>query len=122
MILQGQVVSGLGEASSWVKKIKKIFYKKMEMELFEGTLNIDVKRKYLLGTDVIKFSPNEYGGTQEVLVKECSVLGDKAYILRTKANENEQGTQPINIIEIVSNVNFREKYNLKDGDKIEIIM
>ena len=122
MILQGQVVSGLGEASSWVKKIKNVFSEKIGMELFEGTLNIDVNCEYLLGTDVIKFAPNEYGGTQEVLVKECSVLGNKSYILRTKANENEEGTQPINIIEIVSNVNFREKYNLKDGEKIEIII
>lgn len=122
MILQGQVVSGLGEASIWVKKIKNIFHEKTGMKLYEGTLNIDVNHKYLLGTDVMKFSPNEYGGTQEVLVKECSVLGNKAYILRTKANENGEGTQPINIVEIVSNVNFREKYNLKDGDKIEIII
>lgn len=122
MVLQGQVVSGLGEASIWVKKIKKVFQEKMEMELFEGTLNIDLNYKYLLGTDVINFAPNEYGGTQEVLVKECTVLGNKAYILRTKANENEEGTQPINIIEIVSNFNFRKKYNLKDGDKIEIII
>lgn len=122
MILQGQVVSGLGEASIWVKKIKKVFQEKMEMELFEGTLNVDLNYKYSLGKDVIKFAPNEYGGTQEVLVKECRVLGNRAYILRTNANEKEEGTQPINIIEIVSNVNFREQYNLKDGDKIEIKM
>jgi CTP-dependent riboflavin kinase len=76
----------------------------------------------LLGPDVIRFAPSEYGGTQEVLVKECKVLGNKSYMIRTKANENEKGTQPINIIEIVSDVNFREKYNLKDRDKIEIIL
>ena len=62
----------------------------------------------------------EYGGTQEVYIKDCSVLGQKAYILRTDKNSKPNGDHPLNLLEIVSDVNFREKYNLKDNDIVEI--
>lgn len=42
------------------------------------------------------------------------------YILRTEKNNKEGGDHPLNIIEIVADINFRETYNLKDNDEIEI--
>ena len=45
------------------------------------------------------------------------VLGHTSYILRP-----EKTAHKTNIIEIVSDVNFREKYKLKDEDVIKILV
>ena len=64
----------------------------------------------------------EYGGTQEVYLKECEILGHKSYILRTDKNMSENRDHPLNLLEIISGVNFRETYNLKDGDEMKVLI
>lgn len=120
MILKGKVKSGLGEAGYWMKKAESAFERKTGVKLFHGTLNIELKEEYTLDNDVEILHKEEYGGAQEVYIKECEVLGNKSYILRTDKNMTEAGDHPLNILEIISDVNFREKYKLKDGDEIEI--
>lgn len=120
MILIGRLKSGLGEASFWMKKAEQAFEKKIGYKLFNGTLNIELTEEYILDRDINVVHKEEYRGTQEVYIKKCSVLGHKAYILRTDKNSRPNGDHPLNLIEIVSDVNFREKYNLKDNDIIQI--
>lgn len=122
MILTGKVKSGLGEASFWMKKAERAFEQKIGYKLFNGTLNIELDKEYILDGAVDVVHKEEYGGFQEVYIKECNVLGHKSYILRTEKNSGKNGDHPLNLIEIISDVNFREKYNLKDGDAIEIVI
>ena len=103
--LKGKVKSGLGNANIWVRKARDIFKEKYGMDLFLGTLNIE------LNEDIFN-----------VYVKECEILGIKAYILRTEKNNKKNGDHPLNIIEIVTNVNMREKYGLKDNDEVSIYL
>ena len=118
MKLEGKVKSGLGDAGFWVKKAEEAFMKKTGMKLFHGTLNLELEEPYMLGEDVMILHKEEYGGIYEVLVKECVVMGHISYILRTEKNESGEGDHPLNIIEVVSDVNFRQLYGLKDGDTI----
>ena len=120
MILKGKVKSGLGEASFWMKKAEEAFYKKIGVKLFHGTLNVELDKDYKLEGDLKILHKEEYGGMQEVYIQECEVLGHKSYILRTDKNMSENRDHPLNLIEIVSDINFREKYNLKDGEEIEV--
>ena len=53
-------------------------------------------------------------------MKECQILGHKSYIVRTEKNMSKNSDHPLNLIEIISDINFREKYNLKDGDEIDV--
>lgn len=53
-------------------------------------------------------------------MKECGILGHKSYILRTDKNMSENRDHPLNLIEVISDINFREIYNLKDEDEIKI--
>lgn len=122
MVLTGKVKSGLGEASYWMKKAESAFEKKIGLTLFCGTLNVELENEYILPENVEILHKEEYGGFQEVYIKECEVLGNKAYILRTSKNMTKDGDHPLNILEIISDVNFREKYKLKDGDEIKIIV
>ncbi len=109
-----------GEASYWMKKAESAFKKKTGLKLFHGTLNIELEDEYVLSGNLEVLHKEEYGGIQEVYIKECEVLGNKSYILRTSKNMTNNGDHPLNILEIISDINFREKYKLKDGDKIQI--
>ncbi|MCI9366245.1 MAG: DUF120 domain-containing protein [Clostridia bacterium] len=119
MMYKGKVKSGFGNASFWMEKISKAFENKYEIKPFLGTLNVKLNGEYILNTDE-KILAHEYGGDFDVLVSNCKVLGNKSYILRTEKNNTKDGDHSLEIIEIVSNVNFRKTYNLKDGDIIEI--
>ena len=62
-------------------------------------------------------SNKEYGGTQDVFIQKCKVLGRQAYIVRAEKTEHTS-----NVIEIVSDIKFRDTYNLKDKDIIKIFI
>ena len=114
MIVKGRVKTGLGDAKFWVNKINQVFYNKTDMKLFPGTLNIELNEPFELKKYWI-IDKNEYGGTQDVYVTECKLFEDKAYVLRASQTQHKS-----NILEIVSNVNFRKKYNLKDNDRVSL--
>ena len=119
MILKGKVIKGLGKAKTFVNMMEKSFCEKTNMQLYPGTLNIELENNYDLNVDYL-IKPEEYGGTFNVQVQKCEVLGKVAYIVRSEKNIKDNGDYNKNIIEIVSNINFREKYNLKNGDEINV--
>lgn len=121
MILKGKVVKGMGKASIFVNMMSKVFYNKTGVKLYPGTLNVKLEEPYNLKVDHI-IKPEEYGGTFNVQVQECKLLQENAYIVRSEKNIDNAGDYGQDIIEIISDVNFREKYSLKDGDKIEVII
>lgn len=105
-----------------MKKAEDAFYNKVGVKMFNGTLNVEVEENYTFEGNIDVMHKEEYGGVQEVYIKECEVLGHKSYILRTEKNMTKNGDHPLNLLEIISDVNFRKKYNLKDGDKIQILV
>lgn len=119
MVLEGRVVAGMGKAKIFVNMMKEVFYAKTNIKLYPGTLNIELNKPYNLNpTYMIKAI--EYGGKYNVQVQECTLLGHKAYIVRSEKNLKEESDYKRNIIEVVSNINFRQEYNLKNKDKIKI--
>ena len=120
MILKGKVKTGLGQATYWMKKAEDVFEQKLGKRLFNGTLNIELDNDYVIENCNGILKKEEYGGTEDVYIKECIVFGHESYILRTKKNSTKNGDHPLSLLEIVSDINFREKYNLKDEDIVEI--
>jgi len=119
MILKGKVIKGLGKAKTFVNMMDEVFYKKTNIHLYPGTLNVKLDGKYNLNIDYL-IKPEEYGGMFNVQIQKCKVFEKDAYIVRSEKNIKENGDYEQDIIEIVSNINFREKYNLKDGEQIKI--
>ena len=114
---RGKVKSGLGEAAMWMGMAKDIFKKKYGIDVFLGTLNIELEHEVILDEkDIIE--PEEYGGNFKVFVCKCTVCDEESYIIRTEKNNELGGDHPLNIVEVVSGVNFREKYRLKDDDEV----
>ncbi len=98
------------------------YYKdKTGMNLFPGTLNIQLEEPFDLPKDgVIRFEKEEYGGVVSVSLLLCTVMGRKAFVLRTDANAREEGHHPKTIIEIATDVKLRDAYGLIDGDIVEV--
>lgn len=121
MKYRGNITSGLGEASYWVKKIEDIFFDKVNKKLFYGTLNIRLTEDLILYNEDFVILKEEFNGTEDLFFKKCKLLGEVAYIIRTRSNNTKDiGHHPLNIIEIIAETNFREKYNLKNEDEIII--
>ena len=119
MKLVGKVKSGYGNAKFWVEKISSLFEKKYNIKLYHGTLNIELDNSVILNSNEA-ILPEEYGGNYKVIVQECKLFNEKAYILRPENNNKENGDHPLNVIEIVSNINFREKFKLKDESNVMV--
>lgn len=117
----GIVTSGLGEASFWVKKIEDVFMKKINKNLFYGTLNIKLGTEFIINNPTFEIKKEEYGGSEDLLFLKCKVLGVESYIIRTNSNNTKgMGAHSLNIIEVISDVNFRQNFKLKDNDMIKL--
>ena len=121
-MLKGKVVSGIGNFSYWIEKLQNHYYVKTGMKLFPGTLNIQLERPYALPKNVIRLEKNEYSGTVSVNLVPCTIFGRRAFILRTDANEAGLGDHSRNIIEIATDFKLRDRYSLKDGDIVEVLV
>lgn len=119
MILEGKIITGMGTAKDWVRKIEEVFKQKTNMQVFYGTLNVELKQDYIVTPDLI-IEAEEYGGTQKVFVKKCKILKDEAYIVRAEKNQIGKGDYNLKTLELVSNICFRKKYQIKDGENIKI--
>jgi len=90
------------------------------MRLFPGTLNIHLKEEYQVPGSCTRLEASEYGGRVSVSLVPCRIFGRRAFILRTDANEEGRRHYPRSVIEVASDVNLRDLYNLEDGSQIEI--
>ena len=56
--LEGKVKSGLGEGHFWINKVRKIFKEKYKIDLFLGTLNIELDKEYILKAQTRYYQTN----------------------------------------------------------------
>jgi len=114
------VVSGIGNFSYWIEKLRDHYLAKTGMILFPGTLNIQLETPYRLPERPIRLEGHEYGGTVSVNLVPCSILGRPGFILRTDANEQGRGDHPRTIVEVATDIKLRDAFHLQDGDVVEI--
>lgn len=88
MELQGKVVKGMGVAKNFVKMVNDTFLQKTGMDLYNGTLNLELEKPYMLNVDFI-IKKEEYGGTQNLLVQKCQVDKYDSYIIRAEKNNTK---------------------------------
>jgi riboflavin kinase len=116
--LEGSVVTGVGNFSYWIEKLREHYRQKTGMLLFPGTLNIELREPYNLPASRRRLEAAEYGGTVSINIVPCMILGKKAVILRTdKADAEEESRR---ILEVACEVCLRDEFNLQDGDLVEV--
>ncbi len=119
-VLRGRVVSGVGDFSRWIEMLKAHYLRKTGLDLFPGTLNVELGEEYSVPDGCARLGAEEYGGTVSVYIVPCRVFGERAVILRTEASEHGRGTHAKTIVEVACEVKLRDKYGLRDGDPVEI--
>ncbi len=118
--VRGRVISGRANFGFWIDRLNTFYAKKTGMQLYPGTLNIQLPDPYSLPANVIRLEANEYGGRVSVNIVPCQIFERQAFLLRTDQNEQGTGHHPRNIIEIATDVRLRDVYQLKDGDWVEV--
>lgn len=118
--LRGKVVSGFGNFGQWIERLSDLYEQKTGMRLYPGTLNVELPSEYSLPADVIRLEGEEYGGTVSVSIVRCRIFDRPAFLLRTDRNDSGAGPHARNIVEIASDVRLRDRYQLQDGDWVEV--
>ena len=117
-VLKGKVVSGVGNFSFWIEKLRDHYLSKTGLQLFPGTLNIQLDEPFDLPQERARLEAAEYGGSVSVNIVPCKVLGLAAVILRTDKADSEPESRKM--IEVACEVKLREQQQLRDGDVVEV--
>jgi riboflavin kinase len=117
-VLKGKVVTGVGNFSFWIEKLQDHYRHKTGLQLFPGTLNIQLDEPFDLPPGRSRLEAREYGGTVSVNIVPCTILGRRAVILRTDKADGEPLSRKI--IEVACEVKLRDRHQLRDGDLVEV--
>jgi riboflavin kinase, archaea type len=119
-LLRGRVESGIGDFGGWITELNAHYERKTGMRFYPGTLNVRLAEAYVIPAGCTRLEAHEYAGSVSVSIVPCQILGRRGFILRTDANENGTGRHTRTVVEIASDVNLRDEYNLSDGDEVTI--
>jgi riboflavin kinase len=119
-VLTGRVVTGVGNFSYWIELLKEHYRRKTGLNLFPGTLNVELGEEYSVPAGAMRLEGEEYGGTVSVYIVPCRIFEEQAVILRTERCESEVGTHARRVVEVACEVKLRDKYRLRDGDTVRI--
>ena len=117
-VLKGKVVTGVGNFSFWIEKLRDHYRTKTGLLLFPGTLNIQLDEPFDLPREPARLEAAEYGGTVSVNIVPCTIFGRRAVILRTDKADSE--LQSRMIVEVACEVKLRDQHQLRDGDVVEV--
>jgi riboflavin kinase len=81
-VLKGKLVTGVGNFSFWIEKLRDNYRNKTGMLLFPGTLNIELDEPFDLPRERARLEAEEYGGTVSVSIVPA-IFGRAVIILRT---------------------------------------
>jgi len=125
-LLAGKVQIGLGNASYWLKLFNAAYSEKLGMRVFPGSLNIALDHVFnwfeaRYEAHRIWFGQEEYGGERDILLLPCKLvsLDRRRAFLWTPTTAARDRPDPW-VVEVVSDVNLRDWFGLKDGDVVEI--
>jgi riboflavin kinase len=88
-VLKGKVATGFGNFSFWIEKLQDHYRSKTGMQLFPGTLNIELDEPFDLPPERRRLEAEEYGGTVSVSIAPCKMFNRAAFILRTDKADSE---------------------------------
>ena len=117
--LTGKVVSGKGEGRKYIEIYRDVLKRKLDIDPFPGTLNIDVgydvSKIYLsLNPIIIEPPTNNY---KPVYAVPAEIDDIKGYVIKPFATVHGW-----NILEFIAEISVRDKLSLKDGDLVEVTL
>lgn len=124
LIIRGVVTTGFGEGRYYItqKGYTKQFIKKLDLEPYEGTLNLKLSRNELRGLELLKNSEGikiegfDKGGRSFGAVKcfHAKINNVDCAVVMPKRSHYKD------VVEVISKVHLRRTLSLKDGDEVEL--
>lgn len=125
LIFVGRLTSGFGEGGYYVNRegYKQQFKDKLGFEPYPGTLDLKLKGKYLdrkrrlenMQGILVKGFTTEERKFGDVRCFPAVLRSSKAAVILPQRTHHAE-----NVVEIISPENIRDKYELNDGDRIEV--
>jgi riboflavin kinase, archaea type len=123
-VLQGTIVTGIGDFAQWIAKYQEYYLAKTGLSLFPGTLNLRLDHPYQLpSAKVIRLEGHEYGSRVSVSILPVRLFGRSGVILRPDLPPWATATDAedrLSTLELATDVRLRDTYGLKDGDVVEV--
>jgi len=126
IILEGKVVSGVGEGKFFLslEGYRKQLKNKFGIEPFKGTLNVKIDEKYIdkfdklkekqaIMIDGFKKDDKEFG---PVKCFSCTINSTNCYLIMPEKSRYKD------VAEIISENKLRDKLGLKDGTRVRVII
>ncbi|UCG68999.1 MAG: DUF120 domain-containing protein [Thermoplasmata archaeon] len=124
VIIKGEVTTGFGEGGYYItqKGYTRQFKEKLDIEPYEGTLNLKLSSKELKGLEHLKNSEGikihgfDKGGRTFGAVKcfNAKINNVDCAVVMPKRSHYKD------VIEVISKVHLRRTLSLKDGDEVEL--
>ena len=116
---RGKIFSGIGVARTRVAENLELYEMKSGMQFYPGTLNIKLSEMFELPEDNIHIPAEEIktsGRKSDISLVPARLLGERVFLLYPHNPMYER-----DVMEIMGSFNIRDRFNLNDGDEIEII-
>jgi len=121
LVLRGKVSSGLGEGKKFTQLpwVKRLIREKLGFEPYPGTLNLRLSSNVKISKMLDKFSCIRISSRGDFasgrLYKALISSEVHGAVIRPEVPD-----YPEDIIEILAPIGLREKFNLRDGDEVEV--
>ena len=118
--VKGRVVSGLGEGSRYVSLYSELFEKYLGFKPYPGTLNIVVENTTVSMDSIVNkiVIPPPGNGYVSVYAYRAYIYGvEVVYVVKPMITKHGR-----EIDEVVSRYNLRERYCLRDGSIVELLI
>lgn len=120
MMFQGDVCDGKGRCSNWPEYLIEHYRRISGIDIIPGTLNVQLKTDYVLPPTCKRLFACEWPGDEDVLIAHCCVNGYPGVIIRTQGNNVCGGRVEPSILEIASDICFRDHFDLRTGDSVRV--
>jgi riboflavin kinase len=120
--IQGKIFSGTGEGAKFIQLpwVKRQITKKLGFTPYQGTLNIKLTedslnlKELLKKVDAIEILPSK--GFSRGKCFEAYFMDE----LKCAIVMPDVVNYPVDVVEVIAPINLREKFNLKDGDMVDV--
>lgn len=102
LVLRGTVVAGCGHFSRRIREFPQIFRQATGVDLFPGTINVEVDRNEALEIHEEFRSPDPIDSSQVLLFERCTINGFSGFRIRPFNVRDRSGGHGDHIIEVSS--------------------
>ncbi len=115
---RGEIFSGIGVAQTRIADNLELYEKKSGVRFFPGTLNVRLTEEFELPSDNIHITAEEIltpGRKSDISLVPAHLFGEKVFLLYSHNPMYDR-----NIIEIMASFIIRDRFDLSDGNEIEV--